>query len=348
MDVNEAGVKSETALSASSRPPIQDRLCAALACQTGQDPIGSAPHLDRVLFVEMPTPWTKAGANPDPEGSISERIMAIQRAVRSTAPDGEKSSARIYGVAPDQPGHGHDVRAILGRRSADGRGAYDVLEYRFPAVAPIILDLASTVLTDPDGVDRFESYRVDRPDVVDLFVCTHGRRDACCGKFGMPLYRQASGEPGVRAWQTTHFGGHRYAPTAWEFPSGYMWGFLDDAAATTLLERGQVASLARSVRGWSGLPRVVQPLDRAGFIEHGWPWLEFHRSGVVLESSRPGKWNVALEFTGPNGAVGAYEGSVGVSRRLTTTGCGPDWGNTEATIDELELVAYRPMSTVTA
>ena len=52
----------------------------------------------------------------------------------------------------------------------------------------------------------------------DILVCTHGARDACCGKFGYGFYVEMRGlaavrGDGVRVWRTSHLGGHRFAPT---------------------------------------------------------------------------------------------------------------------------------------
>jgi hypothetical protein len=104
-----------------------------------------------------------------------------------------------------------------------------------------------------------------------LLVCTHGRRDRCCALDGRALTKALvdAGEPGV--WESSHLGGHRFAPTALVLPTGYLYGWLDVASAVaarkaaglgeveiglcrgraTWLPRGQVAELA--VRGATGL-----------------------------------------------------------------------------------------------
>ena len=104
-----------------------------------------------------------------------------------------------------------------------------------------------------------------------LLVCTHGRRDRCCAVDGRALARAvvATGESDV--WESTHLGGHRFAPTALVLPTGYLYGRLDVAGAvlahkaaavgemepglcrgrTTWTQPGQVAELA--VRAKTGL-----------------------------------------------------------------------------------------------
>jgi hypothetical protein len=226
-----------------------------------------------------------------------------------------------------------------------------MVEYRFPANSPRIVDFVESFLDRPYEVASYDAYRVERPDVVEFLVCTHGRRDACCAKFGMPLFRQARAHgSGVRAWRTMHFGGHRYAPTAWEFPSGYKWGFLTESAAASVLERGDLGSLGKQIRGWSGTSRVIQPLDRVGFLEHGWEWLGFARSGSVLDSQKgPTRhWRVRMEFESPAGLRGTYEGTTRVGRQLRSVGCGADWGAVDGVVDELELDSYELVTTGTS
>lgn len=50
-------------------------------------------------------------------------------------------------------------------------------------------------------------------------VCTHARRDQCCALFGRPLLTVIDG-----ARESTHIGGHRFAPTVLLLPSGILLG----------------------------------------------------------------------------------------------------------------------------
>lgn len=58
-----------------------------------------------------------------------------------------------------------------------------------------------------------------------FLICTNGAHDKCCGKFGMPVYRDAAnGAHGGNIWQTTHIGGHRFASTFVCLPHGLYYG----------------------------------------------------------------------------------------------------------------------------
>ncbi len=100
-----------------------------------------------------------------------------------------------------------------------------------------------------------------------LLVCTHGRRDRCCALDGRALVRALTdaGEPDV--WETSHLGGHRFAPTALVLPTGYLYGRLDVATAVTArkaAELGEVeTALCRGRSAWSPEGQVADLAVRA-------------------------------------------------------------------------------------
>jgi hypothetical protein len=56
-----------------------------------------------------------------------------------------------------------------------------------------------------------------------FLVCTHGRRDKCCAKFGVPLYNALREHAGDRVWQSSHVGGDRFAGNLVCFPHGLFY-----------------------------------------------------------------------------------------------------------------------------
>ena len=58
-----------------------------------------------------------------------------------------------------------------------------------------------------------------------ILVCTHARRDACCARLGRPLVDDLLGATDQdKIWETTHLGGHRFAPTCLALPSQVVYG----------------------------------------------------------------------------------------------------------------------------
>ena len=93
-----------------------------------------------------------------------------------------------------------------------------------------------------------------------FLTCTNGRRDACCAKWGRPMAHAMADAAGEAAWQTSHLGGHRFAPTLLVLPHASQYGWLEPEEAAPLVRahrRGHLYRLDR-FRGHTGLPRPVQ------------------------------------------------------------------------------------------
>ncbi len=91
------------------------------------------------------------------------------------------------------------------------------------------------------------------------FVCTNGQRDLCCARYGLPVYTELRALVGERAWQTTHLGGHRFAPNVLTLPQGAIYGrvFAEDVPAfTTRIEHGELST--SHLRGRSAYPPEAQ------------------------------------------------------------------------------------------
>jgi hypothetical protein len=327
-----------------------DSLCAVYASSTGEDPIGHAGVMSRALCYEIPTPWGDDLYTGDPAGTPTQRVRAIQQAYfarwRETGlPFPATGNPGLYGIAPDEEFSTPGLRRVLLAIRPEGmHSGYDVAAYEFPFDAPELVDLAEAYFNAPQDLTQFDSYRLAEPPSREFMVCTHGHVDICCAKFGIPLYQQARANlPLARAWRITHFGGHRFAPTAWELPTGLKWAFLDEVSAAHVLNRDvPAADLALKLRGNSSLPTYVQVLDREGLKAHDWAWLDARRSGEVLEADDEGKhWRVRLDYELPSGERGYYEGVVGVQRELPLTGCGTHWGEYDSMMDEYRLESFR-------
>ncbi len=66
-------------------------------------------------------------------------------------------------------------------------------------------------------------------------VCTHGRRDKCCAKFGYPLYKHLRETRGDQVWQSSHVGGDRFAANLLCFPHGLFYAHMTDEAAQSVV-----------------------------------------------------------------------------------------------------------------
>jgi hypothetical protein len=70
-----------------------------------------------------------------------------------------------------------------------------------------------------------------------LLVCTHGKHDRCCARYGRPLY-QALDEQADDGWvwQSSHVGGDRFAGNVVVLPEGLYFGRVGPAEAWPVLD----------------------------------------------------------------------------------------------------------------
>jgi hypothetical protein len=129
-------------------------------------------------------------------------------------------------------------------------------------------------VADAKACRRFDAASYDALAMVDLarggeavtephyFVCTNAARDRCCGRFGLPVYAALRERVGPRVWQTTHVGGHRFAPNVLVLPGGRLYGRVQPAEVgdfVATVERGALG--ARWLRGTSFLAPPAQAAE---------------------------------------------------------------------------------------
>lgn len=77
-----------------------------------------------------------------------------------------------------------------------------------------------------------------------FLVCAHGRRDSCCARLGLPFFDALQPVlPAERLWQSSHLGGHRFAPNVLVLPAGIQLGRIPVERSTEvarLLETGRI------------------------------------------------------------------------------------------------------------
>lgn len=297
----------------------ESRLCSVVSKAAGDDPGGSGTPFGAYLGVEVAPPWKEdVSESPGfPEGLWEPVEKAWDAGV----------IGKFTGLMPDaeysREGH---ARALLFEKPG-GQGAplaaYGRREWLLPndELVPF-----AEALADGGDLSRFDRHREGAADVRDILVCTHGANDACCGKFGYPVYevlRSAYSGPNLRVWRTSHIGGHRFAATLLEFPEGRYWGHLELEHLEGLARRNSpAANVARFCRGWAAVGRPFEQLvEREIFAREGWAWTTYLRSARTLSTEGEERAEVLVEYAAPDGAVsGAYEATVEAAGSVMTLG----------------------------
>lgn len=174
------------------------------------------------------------------------------------------------------------VRTLAARAAAAG---WRLLLIRRPGRRPVTTPTVTVLLADTDpAAPRVSRLVVARPLLASLplpgpgerlpgspvlepllLVCTHGRRDVCCALDGRALVASvlaAGPEVAPYVWESSHLGGHRFAPTALVLPTGYLYGRLDPATAVDVLKaaaHGEMEPLlCRGRSTWSPEGQVAE------------------------------------------------------------------------------------------
>jgi len=299
--------------------------CNCLALERGLDPVGYAGTFLDSIVIEVPLPWKRDLYFDEkvlPQG-IREVLAKWQKHYEET---GEYRHRPLV-IAPDDAySHEGYRRVMFYTRPAGLFAQFDKVEYLVPVeeLGPLVWSLYE----DPAELPRFESYRVpNAEDIRDILVCTHGTIDVACAKFGYPLYkhmRDVYANDRLRVWRVSHFGGHVFAPTLMDMPTGHYWAYIEKEQAVQIIQQnGEVQALRGHYRGWAGLDdSFQQTAECALWQQHGWDWLRYPRSGETLSqdtvNEEPEWGEVRMRWSPKDGVEKSSQMRVQVSHKIET------------------------------
>lgn len=186
-----------------SRPMADlDHTCAAL--NVDEPLAGSAQQATAHVFVEHLGPWG-AGALDALDPAYAAKLSTVAAAVGLVRrPGAERDSDTGM---PPRPRVIVATNGLVVTARTDG--------------APRVADLVEVLA----ALSRGEVPNGWTPEPWVVLVCTHAKRDACCARLGRPLLDAlVDATAADRLWETTHLGGHRFAPTCLALPSQVAYG----------------------------------------------------------------------------------------------------------------------------
>jgi hypothetical protein len=193
-------------------------------------------------MVEQPGPW---GFDAMVEGGLPTQVG------RTLAERGDELGIRILLIRRrDRPNRvpRRCFAAFTGRRE-QRLAAFEVQDPR----ELLDLDLESLVER------RWKAFGRRIADPLFL-VCTHGKRDPCCARYGGPPARALAARPDV--WECTHIGGDRFAGNLVCFPHGLYFGRVDARSAGRVADAyGRGTIVLEHYRGRSSYPPAVQAAE---------------------------------------------------------------------------------------
>jgi len=222
--------------------------CSANRVAVGEPLAGTAPYARLWVLLEQPGPW---GRDAVVESHLP---LEVGRSLAAVAEDRPVRVGLIRSVGAHVDVDGGPRTLLVARTDAVGswlatRSVDDV------AALPGALDVNALLGADVAPPDL--PGRAVPAAGHALLVCTNAKRDQCCAVLGRPLAASfaaaASSDPArAQVWETSHTGGHRFAPTFVSLPDGYLFGGPDAASRSV-----------DACRGRSSLPPAAQAAELA-------------------------------------------------------------------------------------
>lgn len=252
--------------------------CSDYSRQAGEDIIGSATNEQTYILVECPPPWTSEAFN---SRWVPENLQILIKEVKRN-----KLPIKFLLIANNVSHKADSTTLLIYQRKEGLSNGYRKQEFQLAnieLVAPVVRKWLR---------GGFSDYDAQTSVTRDILICTHGSHDRCCARYGNPFYFNATSIvsslelDNVRIWKSSHFGGHRFAPTAIDFPDGRYYGALDQESFKSILTRtGDITLLKKVYRGWGILPNSIQVLERELILRHGWDWFNYKVSGEIIQQN---------------------------------------------------------------
>ena len=278
--------------------------CADNSREKQEEIIGTATNYQTYILVECPTPWVYEAFNskwvPD---NLRMLVENINRA---------KLPIRFLLIANDESHRKEETTLLIYQQQEGLSNGYHQQEFKLQNIEQV----AGVVDKWLAGVSV--DYEIESHITRDILICTHGGHDQCCARYGNPFYFHSQNAIAdlqlnhVRIWRSSHFGGHRFAPTAIDFPHGRYYGVLDqDTFKSVLTHTGDIQCLNKIYRGWGILPTSLQILEKELMLRLGWDWFNYQVTGKILEKSLDNQTILGeLSFEQPTGSLYTYQAKV--------------------------------------
>jgi hypothetical protein len=259
---------------------VKRALCADVSGAASESLAATASRIDRWVLVEYRGLWDRDVLGGSLLSAQLKEHLRDQLAKLGHArllfikqPSRRAQARRMLYIGSSRPGE-ESLYALEFERHDD------LLEY----------DFASALL---DG--GMPGVPVEHPLFI---VCTHGKRDRCCAKYGHPLYDGVKGKVDPDwVWQSTHVGGDRFAGNIVVLPEGLYFGRVGETDLDPLLDSYFDRRIYLDLyRGRSAYTFAVQAAERAVREAEGLTGID----DVLLErvERRDGAWIVTLRANG--------------------------------------------------
>jgi hypothetical protein len=223
-------------------------LCAEISAAAGESVAATASRVEHWILVEYSGYW--------PYDPLDATVFAGGLRAHLEAQLARLPLSRLLLVRRPGRARREHVRLVYGSTPERGGGFRALTLDRHPDL--LRLDVAGALLGESDALGE----PLDHPL---LLVCTHGKRDRCCARYGQALCAALHDRaPDGWVWQATHVGGDRFAGNLVCLPEGLYFGRVDRPDAEVVLARYLEGEIGlERYRGRSCYPFAVQAAERA-------------------------------------------------------------------------------------
>ena len=252
--------------------------CANYSLTAGEPLVGTASRVDTWFLLEYTGRWEPEALE---QSAVPDAVKDYLMTHRDSLPNARVSFIRR------QPSTGKLAFYVaLVRESRPVLYAFsleqyeDLLAWDIPAIC-----------AEDTAYDHFK-----QRDPL-LMVCTHGRRDPCCARQGLPVYEHISAREDVTVWQTSHVGGHRFAANVIALPHGIYYGRVHPDTVDAIVDAYRAGQLALDTyRGRACYTSPVQAADYFLRAETGITDLDAFRL-VSTDQAGDTRWTVQFAAT---------------------------------------------------
>ena len=258
---------------------MMDKFFCADASKCAQEEIiGTASNYQTYILIECCVPWEYEAFNSK---QIPQNLKDLVEEV-----DHSKQKVRFLLINSDGTKCKNQRKVLIyDKKNQELFGGYEKHEFNVDDIDKVAEVVKSYLAGEvPDCETETQPIR-------DILVCTHGSHDMCCARYGNPFYAEAIALLSdlelndVRIWKSSHFGGHRMAPTAIDLTDGRYYGNLDRNSLQSILTRtGDIECLKKVYRGSGVLSNPIQVLERELIMLYGWDWFNYKVAGQIIAS----------------------------------------------------------------
>lgn len=257
--------------------------CSKATSQSNEKIINTANNIDVQIAIELEEPWE----------SIPLKSSHFPSELQPLAPLLAKNKINCglnyfaKNIVNDKT-----TKIFVFKKNANEFLPYDKFEFDIPQTdLPLFSNELIAFIKDENK--NILKWQIEKNnETIEIFICVHGTRDQCCGKYGIQLYHTFKETVdrlnlNYRIWKSSHIGGHRYAPTFFEAPSMRWYGLFTLNSVEAYLTRNQNNfSVINNYRGMSGISnKLASLIENELFKEYSWEWLNFSNKNYEMFDS---------------------------------------------------------------